>query len=155
MNQKIIVATSLLAALCSPAWAINKCTSADGKVVYQEIACADGGTKVNISGAGQGDAASEGSNYYQKESARLTSDENTQMAARDRASRISIAILNHQIMIGMTADEARRSWGAPTKVNNSIGSYGKHEQWVYERGRNRTQYVYVENGLVTSTQSPE
>lgn len=155
MNQKIIVAISLLAAFCSPAWAINKCTSADGKVVYQEMACAEGGTKVNTSGAGLGDAASEGSNYYKREAAKLTAEENVQTAARDRASKISIAILDRQIVTGMTVAEARQSWGEPTKVNNSIGSYGKHEQWVYERGRNRTQYVYVENGLVTSTQSPE
>lgn len=34
--------TALLAALCAPAWAINKCTGADGRVVYQEAACAAG-----------------------------------------------------------------------------------------------------------------
>ena len=31
--------TVVLAALCTPAWAINKCTLADSKVVYQDAAC--------------------------------------------------------------------------------------------------------------------
>ena len=30
---------AVLAALCAPAWAVNKCTGADGKVVYQDAAC--------------------------------------------------------------------------------------------------------------------
>ena len=153
--QKISIAATLLAALCSPTWAINKCTLPDGKVVYQEVACLEGGTKVNISGAGQGDANSDSANYYKREASRITSEENTQLAARDRVSKMSAAISSRQIVIGMTASEARQSWGEPTKINNSIGSYGKHEQWVYERGGHRTQYVYVENGQVTSMQSPE
>jgi hypothetical protein len=33
-------------------------------------------------------------------------------------------------------------------VNTSIGRYGKHEQWVYGGG----QYLYFENGVVTSIQ---
>lgn len=151
MNQKIVIAASLLAALCSPAWAINKCTSADGKVVYQEVPCTGAGTTVNTSGAGQADASSEGSNYYKREAARLTSEENAQMAARDRTSKIYAAIAAHQIVVGMTADEARKSWGEPTKINASVGSYGRHEQWVYPG----SQYVYIQNGLVTAAQSPQ
>lgn len=34
-----IVATALLATLCAPSWAVNKCTGADGNVVYQDTAC--------------------------------------------------------------------------------------------------------------------
>jgi hypothetical protein len=56
---------------------------------------------------------------------------------------------------GMTADEVRLSWGNPTKINTSIGSYGKNEQWVYDKGNFVRQYVYVENGRVTSVQSQE
>lgn len=39
MNQKTIIAAATLAALCAPAWAINKCTGSDGRTVYQDAAC--------------------------------------------------------------------------------------------------------------------
>ena len=143
--------TVVLAALCTPAWAINKCTLADGKVVYQDAPCQGGGTTVNTSGAGQADANSGGSIYYKREAARLASEESAQMTAQARANKISTAIYKRQIVVGMTADEARQSWGEPSKVNASVGSYGRHEQWVYPG----SQYVYVQNGLVTSAQAPQ
>ncbi len=68
---------------------------------------------------------------------------------------MAAAIAERKIFVGMTAADARQSWGAPNKINTSIGSYGRHEQWVYDLGRSKAQYVYVENGVVTSMQSPE
>lgn len=57
-------ATSATAALlCGPAAAINKCTQADGKVVYQDAACgiaAAGKVQVKTWGAGQADAGATG-----------------------------------------------------------------------------------------------
>ena len=42
-----VMAATLLAA--SPAWAINKCTGPDGKVVFQDAPCADGrGGKIDV-----------------------------------------------------------------------------------------------------------
>lgn len=38
MNRPLITA-ALLAAICAPAWAINKCTGADGNVVFQDGPC--------------------------------------------------------------------------------------------------------------------
>lgn len=139
------------AALCSPAWAINKCTMEDGRVVYQETPCLGAGTKVNTSGAGQADPSSDGPHYYMREAAKLVAKENAERAVRDRIRVMSAAISGGQVVIGMTAEEARRSWGVPTKINTSIGSYGKHEQWVYP-GHN---YVYIENGVVTGAQTPQ
>lgn len=40
MFQKLLITITLVGALCPPAWAINKCTGADGKVVYQDAPCA-------------------------------------------------------------------------------------------------------------------
>lgn len=76
-------------------------------------------------------------------------------ARQAQIEKVVAAVAEGKIVLGMTAEDARRSWGSPTKINASIGGYGKHEQWVYERGRYRTQYVYVENGVVTSMQTPE
>lgn len=143
MKPYPLIAAATLAALCAPAWAVNKCTGPDGKVTYQEAAC-EGGKKINLSGAGQSDPSSNGSNYWKREIARQARDE-----------KVESAISQGQVFIGMTADDARQSWGKPTKINSSVGSYGKHEQWVYDRGNSRSQYVYIQNGVVTSTQSPE
>jgi hypothetical protein len=59
-------------------------------------------------------------------------------------------ILNHQYWIGMTDAMARRSLGSPDKINTDVGSWGTHEQWVYEK---RDLYLYFENGNLTSYQN--
>ncbi len=60
-------------------------------------------------------------------------------------------VKQRKIKIGMTEQQALLSWGKPERVNKSVGSYGVHEQWVYGRG----QYVYMENGKLTSFQSSQ
>lgn len=42
------LATALLALMCSPVWAVNKCIDPDGKVVYQDAACAFKGKEINV-----------------------------------------------------------------------------------------------------------
>lgn len=37
--KKIASAAALLALVCAPAWAVNKCTTPDGQVTYQTQAC--------------------------------------------------------------------------------------------------------------------
>ena len=84
------------------------------------------------------------------------------------SSRMRDAILNGDILIGMTAEQVLASRGRPYKINRSTGSYGIHEQWVYvgieinarmQVSRKETlldhkyAYIYFENGIVTSWQS--
>jgi hypothetical protein len=57
------------------------------------------------------------------------------------------AITAGKIMIGMTKEQVIASWGNPNKINKSVGSWGVHEQWVYS-----SQYLYFENGKLTSWQ---
>lgn len=57
-------------------------------------------------------------------------------------------ICQKKIKIGFTEDELRWSWGSPNKINETTVSGRQHEQFVYS-----DQYVYVENGIVTSFQS--
>jgi hypothetical protein len=59
------------------------------------------------------------------------------------------------VRIGMTRNEVILAWGIPTKINTSIGSYGKHEQWVYRRTSSVSQYLYIKNDILTSVQTPE
>jgi hypothetical protein len=40
--------TALLAALCAPAWAINKCTGPDGRVAFQDAPCIGKGEVLQV-----------------------------------------------------------------------------------------------------------
>jgi hypothetical protein len=54
------------------------------------------------------------------------------------------------VHVGMTKEEVLGSnWGKPEKVNTTINSYGRHEQWVYH-GSN---YLYFDNDHLTSIQT--
>lgn len=62
-------------------------------------------------------------------------------------ARIADAIRRQSVVLGMTSAQVRLAWGPPEDINRSVGAWGVHEQWVYGR-----QYVYLENGKVTSFQ---
>ena len=51
--------------------------------------------------------------------------------------------------IGMTDNMALISLGHPNDINKSVGSWGTHEQWVYDDGF----YCYFENGILKSYQN--
>lgn len=67
--------------------------------------------------------------------------------APDTPARIADAIQQQEVVLGMTAEQVKLSWGKPEDVNRTVGSWGVHEQWVYGR-----KFVYLENGKVTSFQ---
>lgn len=60
-------------------------------------------------------------------------------------------VAEKKIMVGMTTDQVRSAWGKPYRINTSTGSYGEHEQWVMSDGIG-SDYVYFENGIMTSLQ---
>jgi cysteine synthase len=60
-------------------------------------------------------------------------------------ARIFDAIAARQIVRGMTASQVIRSWGKPNEINQSSGG----DQWVYNRGGSKMQFVYLSNGIVT------
>ena len=49
--------------------------------------------------------------------------------------------------IGMTTEMALIAFGQPTEINETVGSWGNHQQWVYN-----STYLYFENGKLTSYQ---
>jgi hypothetical protein len=51
--------------------------------------------------------------------------------------------------IGMTDKMALISLGKPNDINSTVGSWGTHEQWVYDDGL----YCYFENGILKSYQN--
>lgn len=53
-----------------------------------------------------------------------------------------------KVKIGMTKEQIILSWGKPKEMNKDIYKSGTHEQWIYEG-----QYLYLENGKLTSMQN--
>ena len=60
-------------------------------------------------------------------------------------------ILEGKVVRGMTKEMCKESWGEPDDINVSIGSWGRHEQWVY--GKLYSSYLYFENGKLTTIQN--
>lgn len=56
------------------------------------------------------------------------------------------------IEIGMTEDEVKLIYGPPDDINRNGGSWGLAEQWVYENGPEKDEFLYFENGRLTSWQ---
>lgn len=67
------------------------------------------------------------------------------------SNRICNTVAKKEIYVGMTAEQVKAAWGKPYKINTTIGSYGNHEQWVMSDGIG-SDYVYFENGIMTSLQ---
>lgn len=126
---QLALAAAAIGAASSGAWAVNKCTGPDGTVVFQDAPCTGKGESITVRPA-TGSTSSV-------------------------SPRAANAIAQGKVFVGMTAAEVRRSWGAPTKVNTTLTGGSKSEQWVYDRGNYRSQYVYLENGVVRTIQSPE
>jgi len=61
---------------------------------------------------------------------------------------IKNTIKAEKIKMGMTSNQAMASWGYPDRINESIGSWGKDEQWIY----NDRYYLYFRNGKLSSMQ---
>lgn len=59
------------------------------------------------------------------------------------------AIEEGKVFVGMTAEQARMSWGKPKEINKTITGNVEHEQWVYGSG----SYLYFDNGILRSTQN--
>jgi hypothetical protein len=56
-------------------------------------------------------------------------------------------ILEGKVKIGMTKKMCELSWGKPKKINETITSGNKSEQWVY-----RDNYLYFENDILITIQ---
>lgn len=54
---------------------------------------------------------------------------------------------------GMSKRMARLCLGNPYEINRTIGSYGTHEQWVYNALYTSAMYVYFDNGKLTTIQN--
>jgi hypothetical protein len=60
---------------------------------------------------------------------------------------IAAAIREHQAIIGMSPDEAKKAWGYPQHVNKSNVLGHLSEQWIYDRG-----YLHFQNGVLIAVE---
>lgn len=76
--------------------------------------------------------------------------------ASARDTKVANAIATGKIVIGMTNSEVVRAWGKPNAINRTVAAGGTREQWVYsDAGLRRAQYLYLDDGVLTSYQSPD
>lgn len=61
-------------------------------------------------------------------------------------------IVERSIRIGFNKEQAIAAWGRPDDINRTVGAWGTREQWVYRRGSHSAQYLYFENGVLSSFQ---
>jgi hypothetical protein len=168
MKSRFVILISLLLA-SAHAHAINKCMAPDGKVSYQDAPCDASSTpsKIKANSASDPGEAQRTRLRAQGEAARVKAievqreiefqqrraQEIRDNAATDKRNRLAKAAWEHRVAIGHSAAQVREAWGEPTRINRSIHTGRTYEQWVY-RGADAhsTQYVYLENGVVTSMQ---
>lgn len=137
MHTKTLAAAVVALLFSAPASAAYKCDQG-GHVIYSDAPCG------NVVGTIRA-APQPGSEDRLRAQADLL-----RMQQRNRHDR---EIKEGKVSIGMTAQDVLRSWGEPSKINTTINASGKSEQWVYRRGGFSAQYVYIDNGEVTSVSS--
>ncbi len=58
-----------------------------------------------------------------------------------------------RVRIGMTKEMCRAAWGIPDDINRMTSIYGGvQEQWVYKIGEFKSNYLYFDNGKLTTIQ---
>lgn len=151
MTRMVLLLLLLVAPICY-GQTVYRCAGPSGETVFSQQACPDGGAGEEVKA--HNPPPSNGSDYIPY------GDTSTLPAPRERAAprvnvvggqkrcstmssqRIRKAIVQKKVLVGMTTEEAIRSWGQPIKINRS--SHGS-DQWVYY-----STYLYVEDGCVVS-----
>ena len=71
------------------------------------------------------------------------------------AEYIAKLIIERRVKLGWSEEMCRESWGSPSDINTTTGSWGVHEQWVYEVSYEdyyNMRCLYFENGVLTTIQ---
>jgi len=55
------------------------------------------------------------------------------------------------VHLGMTTDQVIKAVGKPNDVNTTIGTWGIHEQWIYNYAP--FHYIYFDNDTLTALQN--
>ncbi len=63
--------------------------------------------------------------------------------------RIDRAVMNDQVVVGMTAKDVRDSWGEPYDINTASSDGGHVQHWHYRNSDGSQGYVRITNGKVS------
>jgi hypothetical protein len=88
--------------------------------------------------------------YKREQQQKLAREKRKQELINKYGQTIGTKISSGHFWIGMTDEMAKASLGIPNDVNRTVGSWGVHEQWIYE---NRDIILYFENGILKSYQN--
>jgi hypothetical protein len=143
-----LIAAGMLVSLCSPSWAVNKCTRADGTVAFQDVPCNGGRGEALTVRPANGDASPASSSA----SAPTPTDWKKKLAQIDARMAIQDAIERHVAVIGMTLAQLDLAMGVPNRINTGEYSSGSTQQRIYERGQT-TWLVYTDDALVSAVQT--
>lgn len=165
MQRNCLKVLAMAAAFAAaPAWAVNKCTTADGKVSYQEQPCAGQGEKIDArpSSSGVGEPGFAHSLNSLKQS---SSDYQESVKAASEARVKQINTINAdcdargvtKLEIGMSAADAMcvRGWRFPKKFNDTTTAGSFKQQVIYGgfgKYDDPPKYLYFENGKLTGIQ---
>lgn len=122
--------------------AVYKCVGENGKTTFSDKPCVAGGEVVTTTAprpSGDGpaiklaDPAKVPPVQYKRRSYNHCGD----------LTQVDIVHANSrgQVMLGMTAEDVRKSWGSPKQINRSADG----EQWVYPIDEYRSRYLYIDN----------
>lgn len=139
---RLTAAIMVSAAICAPAWAINKCTGPDGKVVYQDAPC---------QGKGEAISATPAAGAAQQQAAQGPQNWKLKAAQADERVRIRSAVLAGVPALGMTGIELEQALGLPDRINTGEYSSGSTQQRIYEQ-KGGTWYVYTDGLKVVAVQ---
>jgi hypothetical protein len=142
--RAVLVALTCVAVV--PAWAVNKCTGADGAVVFQDAPCQGKGEALTVRPASGKAQPSTGNSAAMK----ARSD----LAAVNWRAEVRGAIERREPLVGMTQSELLEAMGQPDRANLANYNGVPHNQLIYERG-GRTLYVYTDAGVVKAIQNTE
>lgn len=144
-SQLTTVAALALAVLaCGPALAANKCI-VDGKTVYQDAPCANGGSTVNTTANGS----------VQQERRRMTREALREDEIRDRRGpkidhqAITLGMATGKPVVGMTKSQLDIAMGPPVEAVTSDNEYGSADRFKYQRNGS-TYYVGMRDNVVVS-----
>jgi len=112
------------------------------RFILQSDSGAEGYQDVNLSGTNAGEILVDNSRF---DEFFMTDDPRI---LHKWGKRTWAAIRAEKVLVGMTAEQARFSWGKPDEVNVTITGGARHEQWVYG-GRS---YLYFDDGVLTAIQ---
>lgn len=129
--------------------------------ILKKVSLASSTDQYSILGVGDGNGfcvcIKKSQNPFCKDQAKTIADKNARQEKiekvcaehKDWEERICENVVDEEVSIGMTPEQALAAWGLPTDINRTIRSGSRQEQWVYGLGT----YIYFTNGVLTSMQN--